>query len=408
MKPTFILALVLISFSANSQSWEEIKTDYTSVYDISNHANKLFLTGRKGGNFIFSYSNDNGATWNEKVLDDYISVELGVPITVGFFNADVGIIGIKGNLSKEYLKTEDGGLTWESYNLNLGIQCDYVPQPWGITIVNNTTAIIQHFQSGNFIITYDSGNSWECSFGFTTSWLPKIAVLNSNTYLNFDNSGLYKSTDEGQTWLTILEIEDISTYSMYNENAGFAVSAYYKSVNSDPELYVTSDGWTTFVTTVLPELNDKLITAIAPVTSEELFFFEAENIYYSSNAGQSVSFFQELSFEPTLLKNVNGEWYATGRGLAKYNPDGVVTGIDKLSQLDDISLFPNPVTNSMIELNTSTFFSYQLLNVNGKLIEEGIIDNGRISIKSEVKGMHYLRIKNKNQSKEKSFKILIN
>ena len=41
----------------------------------------------------------------------------------------------------------------------------------------------------------------------------------------------------------------------------------------------------------LAALNDELIIAIVPISADQLFFFESENIYYSTDAGRSVLFF---------------------------------------------------------------------------------------------------------------------
>ena len=65
------------------------------------------------GTSFFASSDDEGESWNEIILNQEINVDQGIPIAVGFFNAEVGLIGIKGSFTQAYLKTEDGGLTWE-------------------------------------------------------------------------------------------------------------------------------------------------------------------------------------------------------------------------------------------------------------------------------------------------------
>ena len=52
--------------------------------------------------------------------------------------------------------------------------------------------------------------------------------------------------DGGLTWNTALPITELSTYTMYDEELGFASSAYYKNVDANPVLYATDDNWNTF------------------------------------------------------------------------------------------------------------------------------------------------------------------
>ena len=411
MKTIYTLILILISILGYSQSWESPNWDissssfFTDIYDISSSQGKLFVTGRDEGSY-FAYSDNDGDTWNVVDLDDNITTN-EIPIAVGFFTDQVGIIGIKGSYTKEYLRTNDGGLTWESYSLNLN-GCDYIPQPWDITIVNDTTAIISEFQSGDYIITHDAGNSWECINNFTTSWLPKFTALNEHTFYTFDFRGLYKSVDGGAIWTTALDVIDLATYSMLDEDIGFALTSYYANEDKNPRLYVTMNGWNTFDRFILSSLNDRVIEVIAPVNSEEIYFFAYESIYYSNDGGHTVSFFQKPSFDgPTHAEKINNEWYVFGRDLAKYNPEGVITGDTKQNEFENVYIYPNPVTNSIIRLNTNLYSSFEIYSANGNLIENGLIQNSEISLNSTVKGLYILKVKNRNWSKQATIKIIV-
>lgn len=407
MKSFYILAFIFISLSGHAQSWEILNEDYTYVYDITSHGSLLHMTGLKDGHFIFASSDNHGDTWHEVILDHQITLELGIPISVGFFNDQEGMIGIKGNFTQAYLKTEDGGKTWHAFTLNLGQDCDYIPQPFKIVIVNDSTAIVSQFQSGNFIISHDGGHSWECNYDFTTSWLPKITALNDQLFFNFDSRGLYQSEDGGSTWVTVVDTNDLTTYTMIDEQTGFAASAYYQDPVSNPALYFTNDSWNTFVTTPLEALNDKLINSIVPISAEEIFFFEADHIHYTPDAGQTVTFHQELGFEPISAIHINGEWYVTGRGLARYNPDGNVNSSDDPGLYEGTLLYPNPVTNSRIQLTDPAFTEYRMFNLYGQLVEEGLINDGRIILKSSVRGIHLLSVQGGNQAVLKTARILI-
>lgn len=404
MKLILTLLLIVLFAQSYAQSWEVLNQDYTYVYDISKLDDKLCITGLKNEDFIFATSNDEGLTWNEIILNQNISVEQGLPISVGFFSEEEGIIGIKGNATQEYLKTADGGLTWESFVPDFISDVDNIPQPYDMVVINDSTAIISQFQSGNYIITFNSGETWEIENAFNTSWSPKFIAFNLNTFYNYDTKGLFKSSDGGSIWTTALDVNGISTYNMYDANIGFAVSEYFTDTNSIPTLYKTMDGWNAFDSNPLLALKEKIIVGMATISADEIFFFESQNIYYSSDAGNSVSFFQELDFEPVSVKKVNNEWYATGRGLAKFNPLGVVNNTDDNIEIQTLSIYPNPLENSKIRLSTNEFTSFELYTYNGKLIETGIINNSEIILHAAIKGLHILKVK--NGVLQKTFKVL--
>lgn len=325
----FILLTLMISCDSDSDedeipdpsaTWEELNKDYTYVYNISSFENKLLITGLKDGNFIFASSEDDGETWMEIVLNEDIDLENGIPICVGFMSAQEGIIGVKGSFSKQYLKTNDGGLTWDTFDINLNESCGNIPQPQEIVVIDETTLVISQFQSGNYIISFDGGENWDCSLDFSVANSPKFKAFAGNKYLNYDERGIYESSDAGDTWATVLDESSLSTYEMYDDDKGLTITYPTESPDSNPQLYATLDGWESYDERPVSELNGKLVISIVPVSPEEIYFFESENIYSTLDGGESIDLVQTIDFEPTHSKKVNGDWYVTGRGLARYNP----------------------------------------------------------------------------------------
>jgi hypothetical protein len=170
------------------------------------------------------------------------------------------------------------------------------------------------------MISRDGGNSWECNPDFSVITHPKILAFDANGFLNFDQQGLYKSSDQGSSWMQVLSEGWLSTYEMVDENRGFAITNPYGGASADPKLYLTNDGWSSSQSIAVTSLSGKLVNCIVPVTSDEIFFFEAENIYFSPDSGSTLELVQTIDFEPTHAKKVNDTWYITGRGLAKYKP----------------------------------------------------------------------------------------
>jgi hypothetical protein len=169
IKLNITIIFISSSFPIQAQKWGLISED--RIADIATFGEKLYPIGYQGNydnieSFI-AISHDGGANWNKVILNPYITVD-GTPICVGFFNANDGIIGIKGSNSKEYLITKDGGLTWEAFTPILSSDC-IIPQPYDFVAVNESIGIITQFQSGNYIMTTDGGDTWTCETQFTTS-----------------------------------------------------------------------------------------------------------------------------------------------------------------------------------------------------------------------------------------------
>lgn len=406
----------LSAFFAYAQKWEWVHTEGQNaeirdrVSDITAHGDRIYIVGIQGDHTnlesFFGFSDDEGKTWDKVILNSYISVD-GTPISVGFFNSNEGIIGIKGSLTKEYLRTNDGGYTWQTFSPDL---CNdtYVPQPFDIVIINDTTVVISHFQSGNYITSTDKGLTWSCNTDFSTSWAPKFTYFGVSRYFNFDQNAIYTSEDAGLTWSIALDKRDISTYQMQDENIGYAVSYYYSNEEKIPVMYQTIDGWKTAQNTALTDFYDKIVGEIASISKDTIYFFQAKNIYLTNNGGMSVSFLQELDFEPFRVVKINSGWYATGRGLVKYNPDGrVVTRLQPNAKLETTKVFPNPVTDGTIKLNSTEYNLFELYNLQGKSLYSGNIYDSTIDLNLEFKGYCLLKLVNEIENSQKILKVLI-
>lgn len=407
MKKAFTIIFSFFSLMLNAQKWELVVDE--NITDIASFGETLYIVGSQGsssnrGEVFFGVSHDGGLTWSKVILNPYITVQ-GGPISVGFFNDKEGIIGIKGSYTKQYLKTVDGGLTWEVFTPNLPEDC-FVPQPFDFTRVNESVGIISQFQSGNYLITRDRGNTWSCNRSFTTSWLPNFTGSDQTVFFNFDEDGLYKTSDGGVTWSLVLEKWGLRTYEMHDKQIGYAISENDRNIDSnDYILYRTQDGWNNVETHSFSIDSDWYVHSIAPVDSENLFIFAADDIYHSTDGGISFSFLQSLNGEPYKIKKINNQWYATGRGLVKYNPNGVVTSTSG-HILPPSRIFPNPVTNSRIELNADFFDRYEIFTLSGVLVEEGRIDQREILLSPSLNGAYILKIQDRSQSREKTFRII--
>lgn len=412
MKNTFVILFSFLSIFIYGQKWEVVSEDY--IVDISGNENTLYSVGYQSNNgnvdYFFGVSIDGGNTWEKRIINQYINVD-GDPISVGFFNANEGIIGIKGSNTKEYLRTSDGGLTWESF---IPLVNGILYQPYEIIILNQSTAIIIAFQSGNYIITYDKGATWSCECQFSTSWAPNLETINNSVFFNYDLNGIYKTTDSGSNWSVSLDNRDISAFSMESAEKGYAIIPR-DSIDSNgntftlPFLHKTADSWASSEAIPLMLLKDKHVAAFTFVNSQEFYFFNNENIYYSLDGGHTLELLQTINFDAFRIKKIQNNIYATGRGLVQYNPDGVATTISENEEQEKESvIYPNPITKNQVNLNTDKYTSYTLYDLSGRYIKSGPIVNRTIDLKSFGKQFYFLSLKDSNDNPIKTFKIVIN
>ena len=152
---------------------------------------------------------------------------------------------------------------------------------------------------------------------------------------------------------------------------------------------------------------DKLINSIVPISAEEIFLMETENIHYSDDGGQTVSFYQHMGFEPTSSKKIGNAWYLMGRGLARYQLDEKISSVDQAKKKTVIGIFPNPVLHSEISLTTNEFSSYAIFSIDGELVDHGLIDGNKIELKPIPAGLYILEVTSRTEPVRKALKVFI-
>lgn len=68
--------------------------------------------------------------------------------------------------------------------------------------------------------------------------------------------------------------------------------------------------------------------------------------------------------------------------------------------LNDIQLYPNPVTNNTFTIKTTIVLNYRIYDVLGKKIQEGVVDpqNKTVNIYAIKKGVYIIKLDSKNKS----------
>jgi len=364
----------------------------TFVTDIDSHNGQLFIVGSAGSLSYYGTSVDDGSSWNLLDISDATEV-MGTPICVGFFNDLEGTIGIKGSFTKDYLITNDGGDTWASTQLLVDTSCTNILQPYDFYRVNDSVGLYNGFLSGQYMITRNAGQSWSCSTQFSTSWTPQFHILNDSVWYTKDNNGLYLSEDSGESWEKVLDKE--ITHFQVNDQDIIALSTYYSEPNSTPVLYRTENDWLTYDSIPLSDFNGKNVTLFVKTDSAEMYLIESENIYYSKNGTSDFQLVQILEQAPFKTSYVNGDWFLSGRGLARLN--GPLVSSTQQPALNNVRVFPNPAWDKInIEFQEQQGrCTFQLYDITGRQLIETQIDRDQtLDISNLTGGIYFYTVKN--------------
>ena len=144
---------------------------------------------------------DGGSTWDTLFTDAGFTF-----MDIDFLNADTGYI--VGSSGYEYLKTIDGGQSWNILPLGIqqpGITCYEICFPTSdLGII--TTTVDGH--NAKFFRTTDGGSNWEEVFSFWSLWphgldyIDENIIMASGFSIDYSSSAVY-THDGGETWTQV-------------------------------------------------------------------------------------------------------------------------------------------------------------------------------------------------------------
>ena len=220
-------------------------------------------TGYLGGYAIYK-TTDGGATWkgslivvdandiNDMIDDDFSTTD------IYFLDADHGYASYSSDYHGILLRTVDGGDTWlDLFELDLPVS--------SVFFTSSTTGFVSTFKLVNnpfggtsvlqsILKTDDGGLTWNSvlsnSAGYGTL---DICFADSNTGYAYDNFTMFKTIDGGESWKWAYENEYIMSVAVTPENIISANFTFFGSSETSPSVMVRSqDGQTWSQTIDLP------------------------------------------------------------------------------------------------------------------------------------------------------------
>lgn len=205
-----------------------------------------------------------------------------------------GITGENGRV----LKTTDGGDSWkdiytEPSKNNPALSVAISPA--------NAKIILVGLNSGEVIRSTDEGATWQLVRDFATPIIDIEYVDPTTAYILTQNTGLYKSADQGSSWnpISVQVATSESSTGGYTIAANISSRTYYKAaydkrlqgvifIASSEGLLRTIDGGVTWTLMSLPVTNETLTVSsvtISPANSNGIYIAIGSTMFKSLNGG---------------------------------------------------------------------------------------------------------------------------
>ena len=257
-----------------------------------------------GGNSLFK-TVDQGINW--VALPAISTFDKNNPFflndSTGFFLAAYGII----------YKTTDGGMNWSNFSTN----CSETIVEEDIYFPDQNTGYFGGWYGTCASRTMDEGNTWQVLDGNLLStikaiYFPSVSTGYMAGYVNWQTGGVQKTTDSGNTW--IIQNTPIHHYnSIYCTDTSTCYAVAY-----DGAIIKTTDGGANW--------QQQISGTTHPL--RKIYCTDANTCYAVGDSG-------------TVLKTMNG---------------GVTGMTNYLSDIFDITIFPNPASDKLtINLHASDY-----------------------------------------------------
>ncbi len=228
-------------------NWNPIKGTFrTSIIDMQfiDNFTGFVVTDSEG---VFK-TNDGGDHWfrimgakirfysKNKVFPDEFT-----PKEIDFYDADNGIINGVFNAQQNSflcLKTNNGGLSWDYYDLPYRIE--------ELTFPEINSKIGFAVRNRNIIKTYDGGLNWNSIIELDSS--PKFSFLDHNNGAYYDDRKLYWTSDGGASFNEAHDFENPELYAhflQWIDNVSFSNNIFY--IEAYEEIRFSKDSCKTFI-----------------------------------------------------------------------------------------------------------------------------------------------------------------
>jgi hypothetical protein len=409
LKTTIFAALISVSTSVKSQTWDSIISGLPitsgnnnllpSCYEILPVNNQTILATTSSGIFRSTNYGNNWLSVNALGSNGFKKVG----------NNRILAFGLGGILGPAVSKSDNGGLSWTasfsgiapSASGNVSVEDGSVTQNGKIYVVTR--------QNAGVYSSTDNGDTWVENAVNVSSALWSVLAIDNNTIIVGASNGIYRSTNGGTTFTQVLNLSSGSSYVMCLKKnslgtiyAGLVTGVIRKS----------TDNGLTWTTTSLSGSSS---------STYDIEFDASNNIYVCSFLGGVVKFNSSEVVQGIIGYAANGlvntrivdlaidetgatpimytsSWNTTGLGGCMYR-SGLSTsvGLSEKDFLTDVSLYPNPAQESMQlkGINFNTPLHYKIKSIDGKVMKNEILLQPVVDITCLNPGIYFIELTDK-------------
>ena len=362
---------------------------------------------------VYTKTNNGGSTWTSGNID-LGDTDLGVAMVSAISSSTAWAVGypkVAGDIGGIW-KTTNGGASWTRQDSAF------------YNFTGSFTNVV-HFWDENYgfaqgdpiageyelYVTSNGGDNWEAVAGANIpnpgggeyGYVGQIEVVGDNVWYTTNSTTLYHSTDRGNNWEAYqCPVDDFgggNSISFSDANNGIIVSG-----TNVYRTYDSGQSWTQ-------------IDPIGPINTIGLSYVEGtETIFSTSQSGSSQSFDGGLTWNQIdnevflgveFLNSTTG-WAGSfngdlSGGIWKWSDFSL--GENEITVTTDFKIYPNPV-NSTLNIKSLNQVKSILYDITGKKVLESNSKN--INLGSLSKGIYIIKITDLVNNSSKSIKIIKN
>jgi len=392
----FIVIPQLITAQWNMVRFDEFNY-FTKIETMSPDASVSFGILSQNPNSFMMRTNDGGVTWDS--LDLIVSGNEYMISCVNFTDTQNGFAGGIRNGTQALIKTDDNGSSWFDVTPNPSIAF----QITGISFVDPQNGFAA--DQTKVYHTSDGGISW---VNFTPGMaikdigFPSVNVGYSCGRINQD-AAVMKTINGGQTWSTVLTaVIPFFTSSSMQKIDVVSQDAVFVSGQYSSRIFKSLNGGATWDTLnvaavfeimdfdFITELQGHLVSGMG-----EIFRSEDGGLSWTLDYSVAGGVYGPSVFLTSIAFSGSTGYVCGSNGLIKKYEAS--TGLYESAMMGNLSIYPNPVSTSEL-LNIGEHegdFVVQLFNASGKLVNQQL-NNPELNIQNLSTGVYFVKVITKN------------
>lgn len=413
MKMSLIIVSTFFSISLNAQWSQKLSGTSKGLNDVSFPTSSIGFA--VGDSSCVIKTIDGGETWTNVALDPMLVNDFE---SVYFIDNQKGFIGG----AEVLLKTNDGGISWSMPEVNH----DFFGFPLLVNEIVFTdplngffTAVYEYSGDGFGIPTFsfifktnNGGENWEPIYSSDVLQEHKfnsISFPSSDLGFVCDENNIFKTNDAGVTWELIYSEPYPRIYPVvyfFDNNLGF-----YSGWNFMSKCHRSNDGGSSWLDI---SGNDP-----TPMAFRSLAFTDLNNGFaigggalIRSTIDGGLNWTDENLILPSELNGYLNKLVITNNAIFVVGDNGVIlkksldaVGIEENMFSENTEVYPNPTTGTLYISHSfgDQKFNYEVLDLNGKIIDASLINQGgesmiELNLEHAVKGVYLIKLFNEFDS----------